>query len=211
MPRFQSEVNIEFTRWRYELMKQLHPAAWVTTNFQGSRATHTDIFEMGAYTDIPGTNLYPSFYPEFSLDYSRGPAWRVDRARAAKRRTRTGARNAPRLDASVDLPVDCPRCGGDQLFPLAHSPLGAGGVLARGAAAQRRPYRRYRELQETGAELERIGKLIAATRPASKVAITLSYASRWAMASVASPQLLTPLFVPTHSTHTRKPKRCTRR
>ena len=70
--RFQSKVNTEFARWRYNLMKSLHPQAWVTTNFQSSRATHTDIFEMGAYTDIYGTNFYPTHNPEFALDYCRG-------------------------------------------------------------------------------------------------------------------------------------------
>ena len=58
--RFQSRTNAEFARWRYDLMKQLHPQAWVTTNFQTSNATHTDIFEMGEYTDVYGTNFYPT-------------------------------------------------------------------------------------------------------------------------------------------------------
>jgi beta-galactosidase len=70
--RFQSKTNSEFARWRYDLIKQLHPAACVTTNFQGSQHTHTDIFEMGAYTDMYGINYYPTHHPEFSLDYCRG-------------------------------------------------------------------------------------------------------------------------------------------
>ena len=34
-----------------DLMKQHHPDAWVTTNFQTSARTHTDIFDLGEATD----------------------------------------------------------------------------------------------------------------------------------------------------------------
>ena len=70
--RFQSKVNADFARWRYDLMRRRHPEVWVTTNFQTGDRTHTDNFELGRSTDVYGTNFYPPFAPEFDLDYYRG-------------------------------------------------------------------------------------------------------------------------------------------
>jgi beta-galactosidase len=57
-----------------------------------------------------------------------------------------------------------------------------------------RPNRRYDELKQTGVELEKLSPWIDATRPAAKTAIALTYESRWALDSVASTQVLSPIF-----------------
>jgi beta-galactosidase len=192
--RFVSRVNSDFARWRYELMKQLHPAAWVTTNFQGAQHTHTDIFEMGAFTDLYGINYYPAHHPELSLDYCRG-----SRGELIVLEQQSGA--------PFWRPGTPP--GWMRLWTYQAIGHGASGInyfrwrTARWGQEEYwhgvlphsgQPNRRYRELIQTGAELERMGDLISVTRPAAKVAIAMSYESRWAVASVASTQVMGTLF-----------------
>lgn len=192
--RFQSQVNAEFARWRYELMKKLHPQAWVTTNFQSSRAVHTDIFDMGAHTDIYGTNFYPTHNPEFALDYCRGA-----RGELLILEQRSGS---PHWRAGTPP-------GWMRLWTYQSIAHGASGInyfrwrTARWGQEEYwhgvlphsgQPNRRYAELAQTGAELECIGGVISATRPAAQAAVVLSYESRWAVQSIASTQVLSPLF-----------------
>jgi hypothetical protein len=123
--RFQSKVNADFARWRYDLMKELHPQAWITTNFQSSRATHTDIFEMGQYTDVYGTNFYPTITPNLPWITAVAQPGKADHPRAALRFSSLAARHRPWLDAPVDLPLHRTRRDRHQLLPLAHRALGA--------------------------------------------------------------------------------------
>ncbi len=192
--RFQSKVNAEFARWRYELMKALHPQAWVTTNFQSSRATHTDIFEMGQYTDIYGTNFYPTHNPEFALDYCRGargeliileqrsgsPHWRPGTPPGWMRlwTYRSIAHGASGINY---FRWRTARWGHEEYWH---------GVLPHSGQSNRR----YAELKQTGEELARIAPIIDATRPAAKTAIVMSYESRWALTSVSSTQVLSSTF-----------------
>jgi beta-galactosidase len=192
--RFQSRINAEFARWRYSLMKELHPQAWVTTNFQSSRATHTDIFEMGQYTDVFGTNFYPNHNPEFALDYCRGargeliileqrsgsPHWRPGTPPGWMRlwTYRSIAHGACGINY---FRWRTARWGHEEYWH---------GVLPHSGQANRR----YTELKQTGEELERIAPIIDSTRPAAKTAIVMSYESRWALTAVSSTQVLSPLF-----------------
>jgi len=57
-----------------------------------------------------------------------------------------------------------------------------------------RPQRRYREIQQTGQELKKVGSLIEATRPEAHAAIVMSYESRWALQAVSSSEVLPPVF-----------------
>ena len=188
--RFQSKTNAEFARWRYQLMKQLHPQVWVTTNFQTSNATHTDIFDMGEYTDVYGTNFYPNHNPEFALDYCRGA-----RNELIILEQRSGA---PHFAPGT-------RPGWMRLWTyrsIGHGATGMNyfrwrtarwgqeeywhGVLPHSGRANRR----YRELQQIGAELNKVGALIDQTRADAKTAILLSYESRWALSAVSSRAVL---------------------
>lgn len=192
--RFQSQVNAEFARKRYEWMKALHPQAWVTTNFQSSRASHTDIFEMGRWTDVYGTNYYPAHNPEFALDYCRGA-----RGQLIILEQRSGAPHW--------RPGTPP--GWMRLWTYSSVGHGASGInyfrwrTARWGHEEYwhgvlphsgRPNRRYAELQQTGRELARLAPWIEPTRPAAKTAIALSYESRWALDAVTSSQVLPPVF-----------------
>ena len=192
--RFQSQVNAGFARWRYDLMKTLHPQAWVTTNFQSSRATHTDIFEMGQYTDIYGTNFYPTHNPEFALDYCRGargeliileqrsgsPHWRPGTPPGWMRlwTYRSIAHGASGINY---FRWRTARWGHEEYWH---------GVLPHSGQANRR----YSELKQTGEELDRIAPVIDSTRPAAKTAIVMSYESRWALTAVSSTQVLSSTF-----------------
>ncbi len=192
--RFQSKVNAQFAMWRYLLMKQLHPSAWVTTNFQTTNAIHTDLYELGQATDIYGTNFYPLYAPEFALDYCRG-----DRGELIILEQESGQ---PHWSAAV-------KPGWLRLWTyrsIAHGACGINyfqwrtcrwgqeeywhGVLPHSG----RPGRRYREIQQTGEELKHIGSLIEETRPEAQAAIVMSYASRWALQSVSSSEVLPPVF-----------------
>jgi beta-galactosidase len=192
--RFQSKVNADFALWRYELMRQRHPEAWVTTNFQTSARTHTDIFHLGHATDVYGTNFYPPMAPEFALDYCRGargeliileqrsgqPHWMPATQPGWMRlwTYRSIAHGASGINFFRWRPC---RWGQEEYW---HAVLPHSG----------RPTRRYRELKQMGQELEQIGDLIDATQPAAQVAIVMSYESRWALDAVSSSQVLRPVF-----------------
>ena len=194
--RFVSKSNAEFARWRYLKMKQLHPQAWVTTNFQTSNRTHTDIFEMGQYSDVYGTNFYPPMAPEFALDYCRG------------------ARNEliileQRAGAPHFMPAQGP--GWMRLWTyrsLAHGATGINFFRWRTARFGQEEYwhgvlphsgratRRYRELAQMGAEMQKIGTLLDQTRAAAQTALVLSYELRWAWDAVSSQAVLPTRFAP---------------
>jgi beta-galactosidase len=192
--RFQSQVNAKFAMWRYKLMKQLHPAAWVTTNYQTTNATHTDLLELGKATDVFGTNFYPLYAPEFALDYCRG-----ERGELIILEQEAGQ---PHWSAAV-------KPGWLRLWTyrsIAHGACGINyfqwrtcrwgqeqywhGVLPHSG----KPQRRYREIQQTGEELGQLGGLIEAARPEAQAAIVMSYESRWALQSVSSSEVLPPVF-----------------
>lgn len=185
--RFQSKINADFARWRYDLIKELDPEAWVTTNFQGSERTHTDIFDLGEATDVYGTNFYPPFAPEFALDYCRG-----GRGKLIILEQRSGQ---PHWSSTT-------RPGWMRLWTyrsIAHGACGINffrwrpcrwgqeeywhGVLPHSG----RPTRRHEELKQMGEELGQIGDLVDATRPVAEVAIVMSYESRWALNAVLDP------------------------
>jgi len=182
--RFRSKVNAGFARWRYDLIRQLDPGTWVTTNFQTSTRTHTDIFELGEATDVYGTNFYPPRAPEFALDYCRG-----ERGELLVLEQRSGQPHW--------LPSTRP--GWMRLWAyrsIAHGACGISffrwrpclygqeeywhGVLPHSG----RPNRRYRELAQMGAEIAQVAELIDGTRPRADVAIVMSYESRWALEAV---------------------------
>ncbi len=192
--RFQSKVNGQFAMWRYSLMKKLHPAAWVTTNFQTTNAVHTDLIELGQATDVYGTNFYPLYAPEFALDYCRG-----DRGELIILEQESGQ---PHWSAAV-------KPGWLRLWTyrsIAHGACGINyfqwrtcrwgqeeywhGVLPHSG----RPGRRYREIQQTGEELKHLGSLIDETRPEAQAAILMSYELRWALQAVSSSEVLPPVF-----------------
>ena len=192
--RFQSKVNAQFARWRYKLMKQLHPSAWVTTNFQTTNATHTDLFELGQATDVYGTNFYPLYGPEFALDYCRG-----ERGELIILEQESGQ---PHWSAAV-------KPGWLRLWTYRSIAHGACGInyfqwrTCRWGQEEYwhavlphsgRPQRRYREIKQTGEELKQIGSLVEATRPEALAAIVMSYESRWALQAVSSSDVLPLVF-----------------
>jgi beta-galactosidase len=182
--RFQSQVNADFARWRYALMKELDPETWVTTNFQTSRATHTDIFDMGEATDVYGTNFYPPSAPEFALDYCRGARGKLLMLEQRSGQPHWSSATKPgwmRLWAYRSIGHGA--CGLN-FFRWRPCRWGQEEYWHAVLPHSGRPNRRYRELVQMGEELQRIGDLIDSTRPAAQVAIVMSYASRWALNAV---------------------------
>jgi beta-galactosidase len=182
--RFVSARNVEFARWRYQLMKQLSPDKWVTTNFQTERADHTDIFDLGAATDVHGTNFYPPYGTELALDYCRGRQENLIVLEQRSGQPHWSEATPPgwmRLWAWRSLAHGAEginffrwrvcRWGQEQYW---HAVLPHSG----------RPGRRYEELKQMGAEVEQLGGPLAATRPPAKTAVVMSYESRWAMKAV---------------------------
>ena len=175
-------------------MKQLHPSARVTTSFQTTNATHTDLFELGQATDVYGTNFYPLYGPEFALDYCRG-----ERGELIILEQESGQ---PHWSAAV-------KPGWLRLWTYRSIAHGACGInyfqwrTCRWGQEEYwhavlphsgRPQRRYREIKQTGEELKQIGSLVEATRPEALAAIVMSYESRWALQAVSSSDVLPPVF-----------------
>jgi beta-galactosidase len=177
--RFLSKLNVEFTRWRSDLIHELDPGKWATTNFQSFGARHTDYAQVAEVIDLNGLNHYPPRSPELILDYYRGA-----------RGTMLPVEQFTRL-----LGVDT-RPGWMRLWAYMALAHGACGVnffrwrCCRWGQEQHRdgilPHdgqsaRRYDELARMGAEIAQVGERIDATHPRAEVAILMSYESRWAL------------------------------
>jgi beta-galactosidase len=188
--RFQSKVNAGFAYWRYELIKRHHPQVWVTTNFQTGDRTHTDNFELGRATDVYGTNFYPPFAPEFDLDYYRGARGQLLILEQRSGQPHWGEGTRPgwmRLWAYRSIAHGA---SGINFFRWRPCRWGQEEYWHAVLPHSGRPNRRYRELKQMGAELNQIGALIDMTRPEAKVAVVLSYQSRWSLDAVSSSGVL---------------------
>jgi len=177
--RFLSELNVEFTRWRSDLIHESDPGKSVTTNFQSFSVRHTDYAQLANVIDLNGMNHYPTRSPEFILDYYRGargtmlPLEQFTRLMAID----TGP-GWMRLWAYMAIAHGacginffrwrCCRWGAEQL---------GDGILPHDG----QPARRYDELVQMGAEITRVGDRIDGTRPKSEVALVMSYEARWAI------------------------------
>jgi beta-galactosidase len=177
--RFLSHLNVAFTRWRSDLIRDLDPGKWVTTNFQSFGARHTDYAQVAKVIDLNGMNHYPPRSPELILDYYRGA-----------RGTVLPVEQFTRL-LGVDTGPGWMRLWA--YMALAHGACGVNFFrwrCCRWGQEQHRdgilPHdgqraRRYDELARMGAEIARVGERIDATRPQAEVAIVMSYESRWAL------------------------------
>ena len=177
--RFLSNLNVAFTRSRSEMIHQIDPGKFVTTNFQSFQARHTDYFATAETIDLPGMNHYPPRSPELILDYYRGEKESVlvleQLSRLAEWDTGEGWM---RLWAYRALAHGA--CG-TIFFRWRTGRYGqeqhADGILPHAGQENRR----YRELARMGAELAQIGARIDATRVAAHAAILMGYEGRWAM------------------------------
>lgn len=177
--RFLSELNIEFTRWRSELIHELDPGKFVTTNFQSWVVKHTDYAQLAKVIDLNGMNHYPARSPELILDYYRGTTGTMLPVEQFTRLLEidTGP-GWMRLWAYMAIAHGacgvnffrwrCCRWGPEQFRDgiLPHDGQGA---------------RRYDELVRMGEEIARAGEQIDSTRPQSEIAIVMSYEARWAI------------------------------
>jgi beta-galactosidase len=182
--RFVSKCNANFARWRYELMKELSPDKWVTTNFQTERTDHTDIFEMGEWTDIYGTNFYPPMGTELALDYCRGSRGKLLILEQRSGQPHWSEATKPgwmRLWAWRSVAHGA--CG-INFFRWRPCLWGQEEYWHAVLPHSGRPGRRYDELKRMGEELKQIGEAIEATRPPARVAMVMSYESRWALKAV---------------------------
>lgn len=177
---FCSKTNVDFALWRYKMIKQINQAQWVTTNFQETRTSHTDIMSLGEATDVYGTNFYHRLDHEFSLDYCRGvrneliileqeASYTTSQVRSPKGLLRLNAYNSIAHGANgvCFFRWKPARWGQEKYW---------GGILPHDG----QPTWLYDELSQFGNELKKIGKVINQTRPNSQVALIMDYQSRWA-------------------------------
>jgi beta-galactosidase len=177
--RFLSDLNVDFSRSRSQMIHQIDTGKFVTTNFQSFQARHTDYFAMAETIDLPGMNHYPPRSPELILDYYRGEKGSVlvleQLSRLAEWDTGEGWM---RLWAYRALAHGA--CG-TIFFRWRTARYGqeqhADGILPHAGQENRR----YRELARMGAELAQIGARIDATHVAADTAILMGYEGRWAM------------------------------
>lgn len=175
--RFMSHLNIEFTRWRSELIHKLDPGKPTTTNFQNIYSAHTDNHELARTIDVTGTNHYPSRTPELTLDYyrgSRGTLWvleqhtRLQTVDTPDGWMRLWAWMAVAHGANAVVHFRWRQCRwGQEQF--------ADGLLPH--AGQENRF--YKDLSRMGAELKQVADMIEKTEPRAQVAIVYSYESRW--------------------------------
>jgi len=182
--RFVSACNVGFAKWRYDQMKTFSPGRPVTTNFQQHRAEHTDIFDMGRYTDVYGTNLYPPGAPELAIDYCRGTRGQLLILEQRSGQPHWSSATVPgwmRLWAWRSIAHGA---NGINFFRWRPCRWGQEeywhGVLPHSG----RVNRRYRELCRMGRELSELSSVIEPTRPSADVAVVMSYESRWAINAV---------------------------
>lgn len=178
--RFCSKTNVDFSKWRFHLIKKMNPSQWVTTNFQETRTTHTDIMELGQATDVYGTNFYHRLEHEFSLDYCRGArneliileqeaSYTTSQIRSPKGLMRTNAYNSIAHGANgICFFRWVPARWGQEKY--------WGGILPH----DRQPNWLYDEFVQFGTEMKKNGAIINQTRPDAEIAILMNYESRWA-------------------------------
>jgi beta-galactosidase len=185
--RFMSKLNVDFTRWRADLIHQLDPGKWVTTNFQSFMVQHTDYHQMAPALDINGMNHYPARSPEFILDYYRGAR---GKAIVLEQCTRLGpvdiGEGWMRLWAWMAIGHGI---SGVNFFRWRQCRWGqeqhADGILPHSGEENRR----YRELKRMGQEIQAVGELIDRTQPDAAVAVLSSYESRWAIEHVGQKEM----------------------
>lgn len=182
--RFNSMVNSNFAQWRFKQLKQFSPGRWITTNFQHSRATHTDIFELGEATDIYGTNFYPPAAHEFGLDYCRGSRGELLVLEQRSGQPLWSGHTKPGFMRLWAWNSVAHGANGIVFFRWRPALFGQEqywhGVLPHSGT----PNRRYDELKLMGEEINKVGDLVRNTKPAANVAIVMDYQSRWALNSV---------------------------
>lgn len=177
--RFLSGLNVDFAHSRAEMIHQLDPGKFVTTNFQSFVMKHTDYFATTKVIDLPGMNHYPPRSPEFILDYYRGEKGTVlvleQLSRLAEWDTGEGWMRlwayralAHGACGTIFFRWRTARYGQEQHMD---------GILPHAGQENRR----YRELARMGAELKLVGELIDATHVESEVALLMGYEGRWAM------------------------------
>ncbi len=177
--RFLSASNTAFARWRMELIRELDPGKTITTNFQNLFVSHTDYHDLSTCIDVNGMNHYPSRSPELAVDFNRaarGTVWALEQHTRLKNvdtpagRMRLWAWMTIAHGADAIVYFRWRQCRwGDEQF--------SDGLLPHSGEKNRF----YAELATLGAELKQLGSLIEETRPTAKVALALSYESRWAV------------------------------
>ncbi|MDQ8198595.1 beta-galactosidase [Pelagicoccus enzymogenes] len=190
--RFLSSLNVDFGRSRYRMMKAADPDKPVTTNFQNLYWDHTDYHALSNEIDVNGMNHYPARTPELALDCLRGDkgeVWVLEQQShlaaidSPTGWTRLWAWMAIAHGASALIFFRWRQCRygceqfGDGLLP--HS---------------NREGRLFKEFAKMGAELEVLADVIEPTKPDSKVALTYSYESRWAVKASVYGEEIDPVY-----------------
>ncbi|MCC5845692.1 MAG: beta-galactosidase [Verrucomicrobia bacterium] len=175
--RFMSGLNVEFSRWRADLIRELDPGKLVTTNYQNIHAQHTDCHALGRTVDVNGMNHYPARTPELAIDYyrgARGEVWcleqhtRLQHHDTPAGRMRLWAWMAIAHGATGIVYFRWRQCRwGQEQF--------GDGLLPHSGEENRF----YGDLSRIGAEIKHLGDMLAPTRPRAKAAIVFSYESRW--------------------------------
>ena len=176
--RFISKGNCDFNRWRTDLIREVDPNKWITTNFQSIQTQHTDYRDMGKDLDVNGMNHYPKRSPELILDnYRQGNRQLIVLEQFTRLLEVDAGEGWMRLWAWMAIAHGC--CGvnffrwrgcrwGQEQF--------ADGILPHSGHENRL----YKELSKMGSEIKGIGERIDETYPKAEVSVTFGYDSRWA-------------------------------
>jgi len=193
--RFMSDVYVSFQQEQVDVLRRLCPGQFVTHNMMGFGFDQIDYFDLADTLDFVGWDVYPR--TAWSLDRhvdGLASALGGDTIRGLKGRGYWVMEQGSGSGGWQTV-GGTPRPGEMRLWTYQSVAHGADGILyfrwrtAHHGAEQYwhgvldhhgEPRRRYRELQTTGAELGRVGERFVGAESRARVAMLLSYDSRFA-------------------------------
>jgi len=194
--RFVSDSYVAYQQLQVDILRETCPHHFITNNFMGFGYEGLDYFELARPLDHVSWDNYPFgfWHKEFPRDNAGGLALGHDAMRGLKQKNfwvmeqQAGPSGWETLSPS-------PRPGQLRLWAYQAIAHGADGVVffrwrtARYGTEQYwhglldhhgQPGRRYAEIKQMGAELQKIGKLVQGSSVKANVAILQSYDSRFA-------------------------------
>jgi beta-galactosidase len=195
--RFFSDSAIGFARMQADILRELAPGQWVTTNgifgHLNSHQMTEELLDFISYDSYPNfSTIYPDAGPEPLLD--RKWSWNLSVTRSISPNFCVMEQQSGPGGWTNRLAQPSPRPGQMRLWTYQSIAHGADMVLYfrwRTATMgteiywhgindyHNRPNRRVKEATQIGGELERIGARIAGTRTWAEVAIVSDYDNEW--------------------------------
>jgi beta-galactosidase len=193
--RFASDSYAVYQKMQIDILRQQCPKHWITHNLMGFKYDKLNYFDMAKDLDFVSWDNYPrtQWKMDAEVDPSRA-AIATDTMRGLKRKN-VWVMEQQGGPGGWEIVSVAPRPGELRLWAYQSIAHGADAIVffrwrtARFGTEQywhglldhdARPSRRYQEIKRMGLEMRKIGAQIEATEPQPRVAMLLSYDSRFA-------------------------------